>query len=219
MSVSRLEVFIGTETIQEIWGEVSDPFFLFILLIVIAILLAALIIARRRMRGGEEEIPEKKVRKPADYVLKSGTSYLVAGEKPDLAFGIFSNALAAGASGLCVTRAFPDEVSEEYELGDTPILWLSRDTKRASINPTNLGAIILEVQRFLKSKEDGETIVMLDGLEYLIVQNDFSKVIKFVQNLKDTVSVGGSRLVIPFNLAALEESRQALLTRDLELLE
>jgi hypothetical protein len=82
-----------------------------------------------------------------------------------------------------------------------------------------LGAIILEAQRFLKKEEGKETIVMLDGIEYLIVQNDFSKVIKFVQTLKDTISIGRSKLLIPFNLAALEESRRALLTRDLELLE
>jgi hypothetical protein len=221
MSTSRLEVFVGSETIQDIWGTVSDPFFLFVMLIVIAVLVAALVIARRRSSREEEEIPKKrkKTHKPADYVLKNGASYLVAGEKPDLAFGVLSHALAGGAIGLCVTRAFPDDISKDYELGETPILWLSRDTKRANINPTNLGAIILEVQRFIKDAEGKESVVMLDGLEYLIVQNDFSKVIKFVQNLKDTISVGGSKLLIPFNLAALEEARQALLTRDLELLE
>ncbi len=219
MSISHLEVFLATETIQDIWKEIFDPFFLIILLIIIAIVVAAAIMVRRRTREEEEIAPEKKVRKPSDYTLKNGTSYLVAGEKPNLAFGIFSNAIKGGASGLCVTRTYPDEVSEEYDVGDTPILWLSRDSRRANISPTNLGAIILEAQRFLKKEEGKETIVMLDGLEYLIVQNDFSKVIKFVQTLKDTISVGGSKLLIPFNLAALEESRRALLTRDLELLE
>lgn len=219
MSTSHLEVFLATETIQDIWGEISDPLFLFLLLIVIAIVVAAAIMVRRRTREEEEVVPKKKVRKPTDYTLKKGTSYLVAGEKPDLAFGIFSNAIKGGASGLCVTRTYPDEVSEEYDVGDAPILWLSRDSRRANISPTNLGAIILEAQRFLKKEEGKETIVMLDGIEYLIVQNDFSKVIKFVQTLKDTISIGRSKLLIPFNLAALEESRRALLTRDLELLE
>lgn len=219
MSTSHLEIFLATETIQDIWGQVSDPFFLFLLLIVIVIVVAVAIMVRRRTREEEEVVPEKKVRKPTDYTLKKGTSYLVAGEKPDLAFGIFSSAIKGGASGLCITRTYPDEVSEEYDVGDAPILWLSRDSRRANISPTNLGAIILEAQRFLKKEEGKETIVMLDGIEYLIVQNDFSKVIKFVQTLKDTISIGRSKLLIPFNLAALEESRRALLTRDLELLE
>ncbi len=219
MSISHLEVFLATETIQDIWKEIFDPFFLIILLIVIAIVVAAAIMVRRRTREEEEIAPEKRIRKPSDYTLKNGTSYLVAGEKPDLAFGMFSNAVKGGASGLCVTRTYPDEVSEDYDVGDSPVLWLSRDSRRANISPTNLGAIILEAQRFLKKEEGKETIMMLDGLEYLIVQNDFSKVIKFVQTLKDTISVGGSKLLIPFNLAALEESRRALLTRDLELIE
>ncbi len=219
MSMSRLEVFLATETIQDIWEEVLDPLFLLILLIVIATVVAAAILVRRRGKEEEEPALEEKVRKPSDHTLKKGTSYLVAGEKPDLAFGIFSNAIKDGASGLCVTRTYPDEVSEKYDVADSPILWLSRDSRRANISPTNLGAIVLEAQRFLKKEEGKDTIMMLDGLEYLIVQNDFSKVIKFVQTLKDTISVAGSKLLIPFNLAALEESRQALLTRDLELIE
>ncbi|MCK4456504.1 MAG: DUF835 domain-containing protein, partial [Thermoplasmata archaeon] len=205
--------------IQDIWEEVLDPLFLLILLIVIATVVAAAILVRRRGKEEEEPALEEKVRKPSDHTLKKGTSYLVAGEKPDLAFGIFSNAIKDGASGLCVTRTYPDEVSEKYDVADSPILWLSRDSRRANISPTNLGAIVLEAQRFLKKEEGKDTIMMLDGLEYLIVQNDFSKVIKFVQTLKDTISVAGSKLLIPFNLAALEESRQALLTRDLELIE
>ncbi|MCJ2563587.1 MAG: DUF835 domain-containing protein, partial [Candidatus Thermoplasmatota archaeon] len=219
MSISRLEVFLATETIQDIWEEVLDPFLLMILLIIIGTVVAAAILVRRRGKEEEEPALEEKVRKPSDYTLKKGTSYLVAGEKPDLAFGIFSNDIKDGASGLCVTRTYPDEVSEKYYVADSPILWLSRDSRRANISPTNLGAIVLEAQRFLKKEEGKDTIMMLDGLEYLIVQNDFSKVIKFVQTLKDTISVAGSKLLIPFNLAALEESRQALLTRDLELIE
>lgn len=219
MSISRLEVFLATEAIQDMWEEVLDPFFLLILLIIIATVVAAAILVRRRGKEEEEPALEEKIRKPSDYTLKKGTSCLVAGEKPDLAFGIFSNAIKDGASGLCITRTYPDEVSEEYDVADAPILWLSRDSRRANISPTNLGAIILEAQRFLKKEEGRDSIVMLDGLEYLIVQNDFSKVIKFVQTLKDTISVAGSKLLIPFNLAALEESRQALLTRDLELIE
>ncbi|MFQ6128279.1 MAG: DUF835 domain-containing protein [Thermoplasmata archaeon] len=219
MSTSHLEVFLATRIDIMWWETVFDPLFLLILLIVVAVLIAAFIMARRRVKEEEEPAPPKKAVKPSDYILRDGTSYLVAGEKSDLAFKIFSSVTKKGASGLCITRTFPEDVQETYNLEGIPVLWLSRDPKRGNINPTNLGAILLEVERFLKKGKGKETVVMLDGLEYLIVQNDFSKVIKFVQNLRDTISVSGSKLLMPFNLVAIEESKRALLTRDLEVIE
>ncbi|MFQ5909460.1 MAG: DUF835 domain-containing protein [Thermoplasmata archaeon] len=217
MSTSRLEVFLAVKISSEIWETILDPFILLIILIVAAVLVAAFFLARRKEK--EEPAPPKEPPKGPDVTLRDGASYLVAGEKPDRAFRMFSDAIKKGASGMCISRTFPGEVAETYGIEEAPILWLSRDTKRANINPTNLGAIILEVQRFIQKEEGKETVVMLDGLEYLIVQNDFSKVIKFVQNLGDTISVKGSKLLIPFNLVAVEESKRALLTRDLEVLE
>lgn len=222
MSVSHLEVFLASEIPPEIWDTVTDPpnLMILILIITVVVLAVAFIVAKRRRAVDEEEMASsERVPEPSEIELHSGTGYIVAGEKPDLAFDVFSHHLEGGARGLCITRTFPDEVVKTYSLGEIPIIWLSRDAKRANINPTNLGAIILEVQRFLKQNEGKETIVLLDGLEYLIVQNDFSKVIKFAQNLKDTISVSGSRLLIPFNLVALEESKRALLIRDLEVIE
>jgi hypothetical protein len=227
MSISHLETFLATEVPVQWWETIFDPFFMLLLIVIIAVIIAAIIIARRRVKEEEEEEEIEEIeeeapsepRKPSEYELEGGTSYLVAGEKPDLAFGIFSDATKKGASGLCITRTFPDDVSSAHDLEDIPIHWLSRDPSRGNINPTNLGAILFEVVKFLESNEGKKTVIMLDGLEYLIVQNSFSKVIKFVQNLRDTVSVKKSRLLIPFNLVAVEESRRALLTRDLSVIE
>ncbi|MFQ6107326.1 MAG: DUF835 domain-containing protein [Thermoplasmata archaeon] len=218
MSTSHLETFVASRVVPDLLETISDPLILLLIFIIVIVVAVALVMARRRERK-EEPGTAKKPPKPSDIALRDGMGYLVAGENTDLAFDIFCRAIEKGSSGMCITRTYPDEVARTYGLKETPILWLSRDPKRASINPTNLGAIILEVERFLKKDEGKDTIVMLDGLEYLIVQNDFSKVIKFVQNLRDTISVNGSKLLVPFNLIALEESKRALLTRDLEVIE
>ncbi len=67
---------------------------------------------------------------------------------------------------------------------------------------------------FVSGKED--SVVLLDGLEYLLVQNDPQKVVKFIQVLVDSASVHHSKLLISFDVKAVNEAVRALITRDLQ---
>jgi uncharacterized membrane protein SirB2 len=81
--------------------------------------------------------------------------------------------------------------------------------------PTNLGLITNEVDKFLK-KKDGRRIILLDGMEYLIAQNNFSKVFKLLNHLNDMIGVSSGILMIPFDMASVEEKEAAMLKADLE---
>ena len=94
------------------------------------------------------------------------------------------------------------------------VLWLSRGYGKDTVNPTNLGALVQEIERFVSGKED--SIVLIDGLEYLLVQNETQKVVKFIQSLADTASVHRSKVLLPFNTKTVaQEAQRALLTREL----
>lgn len=227
MSISHLETFLASRievTPPDLFRNTLGPFglLLIIALIIAAIVVALLVILSRRKKVEEplEEIPPPPPEEERKVMLRDGVTYLIDEEGPGTAFKLFTDQLSQGTKGIAFTRTIPDEVKHKHSLGDeTPLFWLSRGQERNTISPTNLGAILLEVEKFLKSHKGEDTIVLLDGLEYLIVQNDFSKVLKFVQSFRDLVSLQRSKALIPFSMLTLEESRRALLRRELTVIE
>ncbi len=166
----------------------------------------------------EPEVKIKKIPSPK-YKLMVGGTYLVlehsAKEVGD-GFKIFKDILRTSAPGIVITRTIPDKIEKKYNLGNTPIIWLTRSKKKNTITPTNLGNIVDEVNEFITQNQNA--IVMFDGLEYLIVHNDFDRVLKFLHSLKDEIAVQNARLIISLNPGTMTEDRVALLSKEFKLL-
>jgi archaellum biogenesis ATPase FlaH len=63
------------------------------------------------------------------------------------------------------------------------------------------------------------SVVLLDGVEYMVAHNDFPSILTLLHDLNEKVSVTNSILLIPVDPKALEEREFTLLRRDLKLLE
>jgi two-component system cell cycle response regulator len=215
MRTSHLERFVAVPVVlppnQNPPG--IDPLPFILLAVALGAALVAMPVMRRRRANGAAARAHPP---PHEVVLEPGTAYLLLDVKPDRAFRILESQLARGAKGLVVSRIYPDEVRRRYRLKDVPVLWLSRGYGKDAVNPTNLGAIIQNVEKFVSGKED--SVVLFDGLEYLLVQNDAQKVVKFVQTLADTASVHHAKVLIPFDTKSVSEVQRALITRDLQTL-
>ena len=186
-----------------------------ILLLLLAVVMGSVLLAMPAMRRRRDTNGTARARPvPRHVTLERGASYLVPDEKADRAFQILSSEIAHGAKVLVIARLYPDEVRRRYGLKDVPVLWLSRGYGKETVNPTNLGALVQEIERFMSGKED--SVVLLDGLEYLLVQNDPQKVVKFVHVLVDSASVHHSKLLISFDVKSVSEAVRALITRDLQ---
>ena len=154
----------------------------------------------------------KVLKKPVPrYQLMYGSSYLLLESSATESFKLFSSYISRGSKGLLITRVFPARIRKQYKLGSTPILWLSRTQEKKAINPTNLGALLDEVIDFVKSNSN--TLVLLDGLEYLVIENDFERVLKFVNSLEDEIAVNNSRLLISLNPNVLDPEKKAMLEK------
>ena len=166
----------------------------------------------------EPEIKLKKIPTPK-FKLMVGGIYLVL-EHSDNEAGsglkIFKDILRTGSPGLLITRTFPEKVVKKYKLGDIPVVWLSRSNKKNSLSPTNLGAIVEELKDFAKQNKD--SIIMFDGLEYLTVHNEFDRVLKFVHSLEDEIAMHESRLIISLNPSTLPKKKVALLSKEMRVL-
>jgi predicted hydrocarbon binding protein len=167
--------------------------------------------------GEEGELPETREEGSPGLDLERGYSYLLETEDPSNAFEVFQDHLRHGARGMCISREYPEKLKKRYELGGANMLWLSYDRDISYVRePTNIPLIYSEVKNFIDDGE--ECIVMISGLEYMISQSNFIKVLKFIQLLNENVAVRDSLLIMPISPSALDYKEVKMLERELKIL-
>src|SRR3989449_10849036 len=120
--------------------------------------------------------------------------------------------------GLCITRQYPDRVRRERGLTETRIIWLSHTPGEDFHNPTAIGTLAKVIQKFIEDN-NGECAVLLDGLEYLIINNGFLQTLMFVEHVNEFVMQRHAIVIIPVSPDTLEEKELALLERNIEVVE
>jgi len=160
--------------------------------------------------------------------------YLIEEEKPGPAFGLFSELVTLplnpnaeiptrGESatetleylipkGLVVTREFPETIRKSHNLHVTPIIWLTETPGEMRVAPTSLAVLTDTVVRFMENNPN--SIVLIEGIEYIMTFNDFKKVLKSLDSLNETTWVTKNRLLLTVDPRAFEDRELALLERD-----
>jgi hypothetical protein len=213
MAASHTESFVATPIPDGTNPVILDASHFALLGLAAVVLSALLLLWRRRARGTGPEAPTLAATPKPLPEAEPGRSYAVLREKPHAAFERLAADLRAGAPGLVITRIRPEDARERYDVGDVPIYWLSRSFGKETLNPTNLGGIVELVRKHADGKPGCR--IVLDGIEYLFTQNDFGKVVKFVQALADEVGEHKAVLLLPLDPQTLDPDRLAVLTRDL----
>ena len=139
-----------------------------------------------------------------------GCNYLIQEEEPEKSYKLFINHLHM-MPGLCITRQSPEKIRIKYT-HEFDLLWLSTVKEKDTIDPNNLERLMGVITNFLG---DGNKILLIDGLEYLIVQNNYKTVLKFIQSLNSTVLLKKSILITPLNPKTLDEKELAYLEREM----
>ena len=151
---------------------------------------------------------------PAVTELERSFSYLVEEDKPEASYSLFMNALSKGMKGYCITRNYPAKIRSKFDLKDTPLIWLSNVGRENTIRPKDLEKLSLSLEQFLSQAGGG--IVLLDGLEYLITNNNFITVLRLIQSLRDQVAINQSILLMAVNRSTLESHQLNLLEREVD---
>lgn len=172
-----------------------------------------------------------------DFDIPRGV-YLIQDEKADSSFGLFSELVSlplrpdidipgkdASPSatlefliprGLVATREFPDNVRRSYDLQVTPIIWLTESAGERRIAPTSLAVLTDTMIRFMENNPN--SIVLLEGVEYLITFNDFRRVLRSLDSLNETAWITKARLLITIDPKAFDQKDLAMLERDRKVL-
>jgi len=168
----------------------------------------------------EREQAEQKVKNlelsALHRLFKQGKCYLLVEEKPDTCFKLFNKLIEYGVKGMLISRIHPSQIQEEYNVKEIPTIWLTQVREENCIEPTNITQLSIAVKGF--AENDVEGVILLEGLEYLIAQNGFGVVLRFVQTMADMVMISKCRLIISFDAQTLGEVELHQLERELNVM-
>jgi two-component system cell cycle response regulator len=179
-------------------------------------------------KGTNGDVPQKhSTRKPTEVMkavisdnieIAPGLGYIIKEEKAERSFKIFKKLLAQNVRGLCITRTHPRRIRSEYQIENIPILWLSADSpnKENVIVPTFLPKLNTLIINFIQKYDN--VVILLEGIEYLIDQNDFNAVLSLIHSLNDHIMDSKARLLIPLDPLILDERELHMLTRDFKII-
>ncbi|HXZ23608.1 MAG TPA: DUF835 domain-containing protein [Methanomassiliicoccales archaeon] len=160
----------------------------------------------------------EKARKTAmKYELRKGFGYVVKELKPEKSFEMFVDQVTHNIQGLCITREHPQVLRKKWGLEKTPIIWLSNQVGKVYVNPTNIGILSDTIIRFIE--KSGDSVVLIDGIEFLVVNNDYEKVLRMIHHVAEATMEYKSRLIISVDPRTLDTRQMALLERNMEVID
>ena len=164
-----------------------------------------------------EPATERASKSKIKYQLDPMETYIVLEKKSEKSFEIFVDLVTHGMPGFLISREYPEKIKKKYNLLKTPMLWLSRSERENTIIPDDLPKLSYVVEDFTRKSQ--ESVILMDGFEYLVTQNGFEIVLKFLQELKDIISLNNSRLIIPVHRETVSSKELGNLEKEFTILE
>lgn len=150
-----------------------------------------------REETGIDLLSKPKGREPTMRV-DNGNVYLIESTGVTRGLGMVNELTSDGTRALCILRSFPGNFQGSMN-PTVSSMWLTKTeaTKISGypvLSPSDIGRIVTETRDFMKEGEG--RIVLLEGIEYLIMQTDSTNVLKFLQTLIDqAVTLNGIMLL------------------------
>ena len=173
-----------------------------------------------RMIGTVQDITElkqleeerKKIVYQLNNVEKGGCYFSDSYER---CFKTYSYLRKFDVPGLCIVRDDPQKIAREYDLTPEEVRILSSKSIKGFEAISDLQALSLSISDTIKA---GESVVLLNGLEYLIASNGFDRVFNFLQEKRFQFLETESILLLPFSMETVNEREGALLRSELRIM-
>jgi CBS domain-containing protein len=161
----------------------------------------------------ELTVEEHIVSSPMKHNLQFGKTYLYLETKPDMSVQAFVDMVKHGTAGLMVTRQKPEHLMEEWALEKTPIVWLTNACPQGNyIDPHDVQGVSILIGNYLSKACN--SVIMLDGISYLITQNKFDTVLNLLQNMRDKAMKTDSTLILTMNPQTLHKQELELIKQE-----
>ncbi len=139
--------------------------------------------------------------------VEVGNTYLIESMYATKALTAVNELTSDGRKALCILRSFPGNYQGGLNESVTAV-WLTKHESGqygqfTVLSPSDMGKIVSDTRSFMKEEEG--RIVLLEGVEYLIVQNDQVGVLKFLQTMSDQAVTLRGVLLLSVYPPALDE--------------
>lgn len=151
--------------------------------------------------------------------LEDGCVYLLKERKPRRALEMFRKCGESGRRLLYVTRQHPDHAMRRNGSLPVRIVWLSTTIGTDYVDPHNLNSLTTLITGFIDEANGHGSAVLLDGLEYLMINNDSERVFKFFDYLDEIVATRRVILLASIDDRAFDAKELALLERNATVLD
>ncbi|MBO8175714.1 MAG: DUF835 domain-containing protein [Thermococcus sp.] len=118
-----------------------------------------------------------------------------------------------GRAGVVISRIPPDVLRKKFKLEKTPILWLTKIEGKNTVHPHRLEFLLHTLVNFMKKNSDPK-IIFFDGFEYLVLENGFIPVFRFLTALKDYAIMNNTIVVIPIREEIFDTRELSILKRE-----
>jgi len=161
-----------------------------------------------------------------DHVLKDGSVKIIKGrgtivEDPhsNLSFELFARLITPEEpdtmrDGYILSRRAPAAIREEFGFKDVRITWIATGAGQEVMDPTKPGLMAHAIMEFLSKTKNG--VVLLDGIESVMVYNDFNRAARMLEQINDFVMQYQGYLIVPIDPKAFDSRERAMLMRNFE---
>ena len=172
------------------------------------------------------------VEKVLDSVIASNPStiYLFKEKKANLAYTEFKRLLQEGYEGLCITRSPPNQIQARFDLGKCTMIWLTGNKPQGyeTLAPNEISKLASLLTKFISpngienGNKDAPTlkrVVILDNIEYLIMQNNFPTILRVLHLVRDKIMLSSAIMLIPIDPLSIDFKELRLLERESEVVD
>jgi hypothetical protein len=154
--------------------------------------------------------------------MSPGMSICFREDRPERGPSIVKELIARGSPLLSISRMHPDQLRTRYSF-EGKMIWLTKSETPSDgkapeehidfVSPNSLPLLADAIQQFLVGNSNG--VIFLEGLEYLMTQNDFKGVLRFVQLISELVQLKKGILILSANPTTMDPREFSLIEREM----
>ncbi len=162
------------------------------------------------------ELMQNYGRSPLEITLIPGTTYVVMEEKPQRSLEVFSELVSHGMDGLCISRYNPEILRERYGVPAKTVIWLTQksEPEYRTVDPTNFPRLNSIISDFLGKAN--YPIILMEGIGYLITQNNYETVLRFIQSQRDENALTNAIMLVHIDPLSLDTKELHRLASEME---
>ncbi len=146
-------------------------------------------------------------------MIEKGLNHLIYEARTNFTYELFAEFVKVKTPALCLTTTLPRKLHKEYGLAEADIIWIS-DTPNVenAIGPKKLNSEMwAKIKEF--NDQHPECVILIDDIGYLILENGYKEVDRFLNKLSKITSNHKCTLMVPVNPDSITEEISSALKK------